>query len=147
MKQPTSTVRPAADDPPPSAPPFAEDPLLRARLERILSGQEPPPTLTPPPEVLQLLQHELARLPDMPEETQQRLLADWSLMYYHGGQHVLTWMSPQGLAVLAVGTEEIARALQHLSPDRWEEVLERFAEPWWSGPCPIEQAPVCGCAP
>jgi hypothetical protein len=116
--------------PPDPLPPFPEDPALRERLERIFAGLEPPPTIGHSPEVLQQLEQQLALTPDLPAETQRRLLDEWSLSYHHGGQHVLTWQSPQGLAVLAVGLEEAARAQQHLAPDRVLEVRGRFVEPW-----------------
>lgn len=133
MKSQTVDVLPPGTSvPPPSDPTsrFAEDPALRDRLGRIFAGQEPPPTLATPPEVQQLLDHELARHPDLSVSERQRLLTDWSLQYHHGGNEVLTWKSPQGLAVLATGAEEVARVLQHLPPERRLEVLVQHPEPW-----------------
>src|SRR5438128_40927 len=73
-----------APPPPEPSPPFPEDPALRERLERILSGQDPPPIMTHPQEVLQMMEQEIARRPDIgiTPETRQRMLDDWSLMYY-----------------------------------------------------------------
>jgi hypothetical protein len=135
MKRSVFQILPPESAPPPPEPlpPFPEDPQLRERLERILSGQDPPPTMTHPPEVLEMLDKVLALHPDIAitPETRQRMLDDWALMYHHGGEYVLTWQSPQGLAVLAVGMEENARALQHIPTERWLDLLEQFAEPWW----------------
>jgi hypothetical protein len=66
----------------------------------------------------------------MPPEERQRLAEQWSLQYHHGGEQVLTWQSPQGLAVLAVGMEGVARVRQHLSDERCLEVLGQIPHPW-----------------
>ena len=51
-------------------------------------------------------------------------------MYHYGGQEVLTWQSPQGLAVLAVGMEEAAKVRKHLPAEHRLEVLGQHPEPW-----------------
>jgi hypothetical protein len=122
---------------PPAAPP-AEPPqkpederAFFERIDRILAGQEPPPLMTTPPEVQAFVDREVAQFPGITPEELQRIKDDWSLQYYHGGKEVLTWQTPAGVAVLAIGTEQTSRVLKHLSPELRLEVLIRFPDPWW----------------
>ena len=130
MKPSVFQIVSPAPEPPPPEPPFVEDPALRKRLERIFTGQEPPPVMTAPPEVLEMLDKILEGYPHVVPSERQRLLDNLCLRYHYGGQEVLTWPSPQGLAVLAVGSEEVASVQNHLSAERSLEVLGQFPRPW-----------------
>lgn len=125
---------PPQEPPPPFElpPPTAEDLALLERIDRILAGQEPPSLMTTPPEVeeqLEALLASLAPVQVLPAE-RQRLADDLNLQYYHGGNEVLIWQTPQGRAVLAVGTEQVARVCDHLPQEQLFRLSVQFAEPW-----------------
>src|SRR5262245_17624155 len=122
-------------EPPPPIelpPPTEEELAYLARIDRILAGQEPPPLMTTPPEVEQIVNRLVARLDEVLPEERQRVADDLNLQYYHGGNPVLTWQTPKGRAVLAVGLEQIQRVLDHLSDEQRLQVLEQFPDPWAS---------------
>lgn len=108
----------------------SDDRELLARINRILSGQEPPPLMSTPPEVQPWVDRMVADRPNMTPEDRQQITDDFNLQYHHGGNEVLTWQTPQGLAVLAVGTESIARILNHLPFEERQDVWVRFPPPW-----------------
>jgi hypothetical protein len=133
-------MKPDVSDPQPSAPtpslprgvPATEpDAEFLGRIDRILTGEEPPPLMKTPPEVQVWVDREAARLAQwMTPESLQRMTDNFNLQYYYGGQEVLTWQTPQGVAVLAVGMEQVARVVNHLSPELRLTVWSRVPTPW-----------------
>lgn len=101
------------------------------RIRRILAGQEPPPVMTPPAEVVEFATLHAPRFSQLTPEGQRFVLENFSLQYLYGGNEVLTWQSPEGLVVFAVDMEPVARVLNHLSQEEMFQVLIRFPPPWW----------------
>lgn len=134
MKPDVSHPQPTVPEPRSSlaAPTGAEvDSAFLARIDRILAEQESPPLMKTPPEVQAKVNPEAARLAQwMTPEALQRMTDDFNLQYHYGGNDVLTWQSPQGLVVLAVGYDQIGRVLDHLTPEQNLAVCTRFAHPW-----------------
>jgi hypothetical protein len=75
-----------------------------------------------PPHVEELVASEKVRLqPYVTEEAEKRMRDDWTLQYYYEGETVAYRITPQGMEVLAVGTDEIGELLKGMSQ---EELLE-----------------------
>jgi hypothetical protein len=134
------TMKPDVSDPQPSTPtpslprgaPATETGAeFLARIDRILTGEEPPPLMKTPPDVQVWVDREAARLAQwMTPESLQRMTDNLNLQYHYGGQEVLTWQTPQGVAVLAVGMEQVARVVNHLSPELRLTVWSRVPPLW-----------------
>ena len=72
--------------------------------------------LAVPPEVAEQVADEEARLVQkfggpMPAELRQRLLDEWTLTYYYDEAFIAYRRTPQGVEVLAVGSEEVYKYL------------------------------------
>jgi hypothetical protein len=119
------------DAPIEQGPPSEEERELFARIDRILASLEPPPLMTTPPEVLEWAEKHVPRFSELTPEGREMTLENFNLQFYHGGNSVLTWRSPRGLAVLATGMERIARVLDHLSQEQCYQVLTQYPHPWW----------------
>jgi hypothetical protein len=63
-------------------------------------------------------------------EARERLLEDFKLQYYFGGQPLAYRETPQGKEILAVGFEAMGRLSGELTPEERETVVSGFAEPW-----------------
>jgi hypothetical protein len=60
----------------------------------------------------------------------ERLLEDFKLQYYLGGQPLAYRQTDQGKEILAVGFKEMSRLFKALAPKERETVVSGFAEPW-----------------
>ncbi len=63
-------------------------------------------------------------------EARERLLEDFKLQYYLGGQPLAYQQTDQGKKILAVGFKEMGRLFRALTPEERETVVSGFAEPW-----------------
>jgi hypothetical protein len=127
MRDPEELTTAAPHD----APTPAEEKPQVTRI--VLDFTEPPSPirglLAPPPEVLEIVNRENARLPCSPKYRQ--LMLDYmSMSYYFGGQWILYRETPQGAEVLAVGRDETRALLRSLPPDQHEGIIGRYCDRW-----------------
>ena len=84
--------------------------------------------LKPPPEVLERLAKEKARLPECyTPDFEKRIQDDWTLAYYYEGIFVAYRSVPEGVEVLAVGGEEIGTLAQKTPPEKRPGVIFKYA--------------------
>ncbi len=63
-------------------------------------------------------------------EARERLLEDFKLRYYFGGQRFAYRETDRGKEILAVGSENMGRLFGELNPEEDEAITSGFAEPW-----------------
>jgi hypothetical protein len=105
------------------------------RLDTAAYLQRPSPrgVLYIPQEIVELVDAQV-RGQSVPAEQRQKLIDAYTLRYYFGGQEVVCRQSPQGLAALAVGPEEVKTLLDKMTPEEKATVRVEKPEPWDAGP-------------
>ena len=106
----------------------------KGRVVQIVVYDPEPPSpirglLPPPPEVVEIVNRELAKLPASPKY-RQWMLDYLSMDYYFGGYWIAYRDTDQGAEVLAVGLEEMGKLRSSLSPEGREGIIWRCCEPW-----------------
>jgi hypothetical protein len=142
--QPPGPVDTAASPVPPASshlsPPTGLSPEEQeqrvARWTRILSGEEEPDYLVPPPEVVEIVDAQVERLYQLHHkhitaEAKQRMLDYLTMQYHCGGRWVAFIETPRGKAVLAAGNEEIALLRQRVDSSLQSRGTFGYIEPWW----------------
>lgn len=105
------------------------------RLDTAAYLQRPSPrgVLYVPQEIVELVDGQLRGQP-APAAERQKLIDSYTLRYYFGGQEVVCRQSPQGLAVLAAGADEVQALLGKMTPEEKATVRVEKPEPWDMGP-------------
>jgi hypothetical protein len=105
------------------------------RLDAVAYLQRPSPrgVLYVPPEIEQLVADQL-RDKSAPPEERKKLIETYVLRYYFGGQEVICRDSPDGLAVLAAGPEEVPALLSKMTEQEKGRVRIEKPELWEMGP-------------
>lgn len=102
-------------------------------VQIVVYDPEPPSPirglLPPPPEVLEFVNRENARLPASPEY-RQWMLDYTSMSYYYGGHWIAYRQTSRGAEVLAVGWEEMGKLFRSLSPAEHEGIISRYCDRW-----------------
>ena len=90
--------------------------------------------LPTPAEVEEVVEREIedmaARGRPVVGEARERLVEDFKLQYYLGGQPLAYRQTDRGKEVLAVGFREMGRLFKALTAEERETVVSGFAEPW-----------------
>jgi hypothetical protein len=63
-------------------------------------------------------------------EARERLLEDFKLRYYFGGQPFAYRETDLGKEILAVGFKRMRRLFGEMAPEEDEAIISGFAEPW-----------------
>jgi hypothetical protein len=63
-------------------------------------------------------------------EARERILEDFKIQYYLGGQPLAYRQTDQGKEILAVGLKAMSRLFKAFTPEERETVVSGFAEPW-----------------
>jgi hypothetical protein len=112
---------------------WVED-LLRKRDDaaRIVANDIHPEAYLPtPPEVLEAVEREVARLKtidgiEVDPSTQRRMLADSTLYYHFAGREIACKRTDRGVIVLAVGPDEVNAMLNAIPPDQRPGVVIEY---------------------
>jgi hypothetical protein len=90
--------------------------------------------LPTPPEVERALEREVEEMAAQGRpvvgEARERLLEDFKLQYYFGGQPLAYRATEQGKEILAVGLKAMGSLFKALTPEERVTVVSGFAEPW-----------------
>jgi len=105
------------------------------RLDTVAYLKRPSPrgVLYVPQEIVDLVDRQLRDKVASAEE-RQKLIDAYTLRYYFGGQEVICRHTPDGLAAMAVGPEEVKTLLDKMSSEEKANVRIEKPQPWEAGP-------------
>jgi len=95
----------------------------------IIQPRPPQPAHSPrgllptPPLVEQTVAREVAKFPTLNAEAKKRITDYFNLQYYFEGQDIAYRFTEQGVEVLAVGLEEMAKSLENLSQEELLSII------------------------
>jgi hypothetical protein len=63
---------------------------------------------------------------ELPPETRQWMLDNYTLQHYHSGREVACWRTGTGVIVLAAGAEEVNEVLNAITPEQRNNIVIEY---------------------
>jgi len=137
MSSPTAPEAIAEPLPPSGGAPVPVESFNLARALRILDGEiRESDLLFLPPDAAAKVEREfgiaqaLRAEAKLSEAERQRIRIDRTLEFHFSGQPVACLRTPNGVAVLAVGEQEIGALVEASPAEKWRGVVIEFPESW-----------------